>query len=124
MPRNTFDWPPTDDQFDLRDVLARFEEIEDSEDDDDMAERAEIASFLKEMEGNGGDEQWRGDWYPTQFIRDSHFEDYAQELAEDCGMIDREATWPNTCIDWEEAARQLQQDYTSVEIGGITYWYR
>jgi hypothetical protein len=32
--------------------------------------------------------------------------------------------WPRNCIDWKEAAEQLQQDYSCVEFDGTTYWYR
>lgn len=65
------------------------------------------------------------DWhYGETLIRDSYFQDYAQELAEDVGAIDAAATWPNTCIDWEWAARELQMDYTAVEFDGVTYWTR
>ena len=60
----------------------------------------------------------------AQLIRDSYFETHAQEVAEECGMIDKNATWPNTCIDWEKAASELQWDYTSVEFGNVTYWVR
>lgn len=38
--------------------------------------------------------------------------------------IDRDATWPITFIDWAAAAAALQQDYTSIDIDGITYWGR
>jgi hypothetical protein len=47
-------------------------------------------------------------------------EEFARELAESVGDIDREARWPYTCIDWEEAAAQLMQDYS--EEGG--YYFR
>ncbi len=124
MARRTFDWPPTDNQFDIRDVIARFEEIEDSEDAEEIAERTEIANFLEEVKGNGGDERWRGDWYPVGFIADHYFEDYAQELAEDCGRVNEKATWPNDYIDWKRAAKALQGDYSSIEIGSVTYWYQ
>jgi hypothetical protein len=60
----------------------------------------------------------------VQLIRDTYFEDYAQELAEDIGAINRNSTWPNNCIDWEEAASQLQQDYSSVQFDGVDYWFR
>lgn len=49
---------------------------------------------------------------------------HAQELADDIGAIDRNATWPCNCIDWDEAAEQLQQDYTEVDFDGVTYWVR
>lgn len=66
-----------------------------------------------------------GDWkYGEVLVRDSYFEDYARQLAEDTGAIRSDATWPSNCIDWEQAARELQQDYTSVEFDGVTYWMR
>lgn len=60
------------------------------------------------------------------FIADSHFEDYARELAEDIGAIKRgrDMDWPCNRIDWEMAAEDLQQDYSQVEVDGETYWYR
>lgn len=117
----------SEDLIDIRDVIARFEELE--------GERKPFVagcnmpgympdSTLDECQGNGGDHEWRGDWYPVTLIRDSYFRDYAQELAEDIGAINADATWPNNCIDWERAARELQMDYTSVEFDGVTYWVR
>jgi hypothetical protein len=114
----------TDDIIDLRDVIARFEEIEETEDEDELIERDEIKKLIDDCQGYGGDEQWRGDWYPVTLIRDSHFKDYAQELAEELDLIDNSAKWPSNCIDWEQAARELQMDYSSVEFGDVTYWYR
>jgi hypothetical protein len=58
-------------------------------------------------------------------IPEDCFEDYARELAEDLhGKAVREATWPFTCIDWSEAADELQQDYSAVEYQGQTYLAR
>jgi hypothetical protein len=34
--------------------------------------------------------------------------DYAQELADGNGLIDREPAWPYTCIDWQDAWRELE----------------
>lgn len=128
------------DVIDLRDVIARVEELEAEREDSDIPaneyggpndtwneEREELAtleSFLAELSGNSGDEQWRGDWYPVTLIADSYFTEYAQQIADDIGAINADASWPNSCIDWEEAASQLQMDYSSVEFDGVTYWYR
>lgn len=38
-------------------------------------------------------------------------EDFAQELADQIGAIDRHLSWPHTCIDWTRAARELMYDY-------------
>lgn len=40
-------------------------------------------------------------------------EDFAQDMAEQIGALDRNASWPQTCIDWEWAARELMYDYSS-----------
>ena len=127
------------DTFDSRQIIERIEEIEndhvnddgdivfdiEAEDDyerfmaeDDKAEYAKLKAIEEECEGYP-------DWqYGTTFIRDSFFEDYARELAEDIGAIDRDQSWPNSYIDWGAAARALQMDYTSVEIDGEDWWYR
>lgn len=127
------------DVIDVRDVIARVEYLEllrqpgpvdlgddDNEIDQDtlFAELAMLESLLEDLAGCYGDEQWRGAWYPVTLIRDSYFETYAQELADDIGAINPEASWPNNCIDWEQAARELQSDYSTTEYEGITYWYR
>jgi hypothetical protein len=144
----------SDDIIDLRDVIARFEELETElqdahegiggdasaqpfdewlvatieDDSHTMQEAAQeftlLRALIEDCKGNGGDEQWRGDWYPVGLIRDSYFEDYAREFADDIGAINSDASWPNTCIDWEKAASELQMDYSSVEFDGVTYWYR
>jgi hypothetical protein len=65
------------------------------------------------------------DWqYGAQLIRDSYFKRYAMKLADDIGAIDHDATWPQTCIDWDQAARELQMDYIPVDFDGVDYWVR
>jgi antirestriction protein len=48
------------------------------------------------------------DAYQGQYNSD---EDFAQSLAEDVGCIDQNVNWPYTCIDWEQAAREVMMDY-------------
>lgn len=132
--------------IDVRDIIARVEELEAERDsqtrtDDDGTEHDDpqlwrdqnqgdaeeldgLTAILEELKGYGGDEQWRGDWYPVTLIRDDYFEDYARELAEDIGAIQRDAQWPNNHIDWTAAAEALQTDYSSAEVDGTDYWYR
>ena len=127
----------TADIIDVRDIISRFEELESNleglmsvEDaraqglQDDWEEMGVLGTILEELIGMGGDEQWRGDWYPLTLIRDSYFRNYAEELADDCGMIPKDAKWPLNCIDWEHAARELRYDYSGVDIDGVTYWTR
>ena len=110
--------------IDIRDVIEAIEAHEDEEspgmDDEGQAERL---ALMAELAGAGGDEQWRGDWYPLILIRDDHFEDYARQLVEDIGDL------PNgmpayLVIDWPATAANVRQDYSSLEVGGDTYWYR
>lgn len=126
----------SEDLIDVRDVIARFEELEtelddaheDSETNEALDLRAEfdtLKELLEDLKGNGGgDEDWRGDWYPITLVRDSHFRDFAQQEAEDLDLIKADARWPNNCIDWDQAADELKSDYTTVEFDGVTYWYR
>lgn len=121
------------DVIDVRDIIARVEELandlttysaEAHANPELAAEHAALCAILADIKGLGGDEQWEGDWYPVTLIRDSYFRDYAEELADDCGLIPKDAQWPLTCIDWEQAARELRYDYSGVDIDGVTYWTR
>jgi len=91
---------------------------DDERDEHDV--RAELLALVEEIEGYSGDTARDG----ITLIRDSYFKEYAQELAEDTGAIGSERQWPTYCIDWEWAARELQQDYSAVEYDGVTYWVR
>ena len=104
--------------------------------DSAKTEREDAARALEEWDSENGDElkalkalaeeaEGYGDWpYGETLIRDSYFKEYAQELAEETDSIPKGLTWPLTCIDWDQAARELQYDYTSVDFDGVTYWMR
>jgi len=109
---------------------------------DDLLDSRNIEERIEELEGQGAREEWEEEelklwlelrdevndpeWeYGLAFIRDDYFAQYARDTAADFyGKEIEETRWPFTCIDWEEAASQLQQDYSSVEIDSTTYWYR
>lgn len=130
----------SNDIIDVRDMIARIEELQDNLSDieelraegdgelsdevlEEQAELNALKAVMEELQGQGGDEKWEGDWYPLTLIRDSYFEVYAQELVEDIG--DMPNGIPNyIVIDWEATARNIQQDYTTIEIEGVTYWFR
>lgn len=128
------------DVINVRDIIARVLELRGERDeynekmgspdawdgvpDGEPEELVMLEGILSELAGYGGDEEFEGDWYPAQLIAESYFQEYAQELAWDSGMVDTSARWPMKCIDWEQAARELQMDYSSIEIRGFTYWYR
>jgi len=137
----------SDDILDARDIIERIEYLESEkdtaledvpeseygnrenekwvawEDSDEFTELNNLSKFMNEFKNYGGDEQWRGDWYPITFIRDSYFTDYTEELIIDCGYISKDfPAWIS--IDWEETAKAVQQDYYSAELDGVTYWAR
>lgn len=65
------------------------------------------------------------DWkHGATLIRDSYFEDYAREFAEDIGALKDSDHWPCNYIDWEKAVRELRMDYSAVEWDDVTYWVR
>ncbi len=115
------------DIIDVRDIIARVEELEPQVDTigegEHIAEWNILTRLLYELKGYGGDEQWRGDWYPVTLIDDAYFVDYVQDMLADCGEVPRDL--PHYIeIDWRATARNVQTDYSSVEIDGRTYWYR
>jgi hypothetical protein len=117
------------DSRDIEERISTLEELRDAAAEGSMDpmeenESEELAALIElRDEAQGYSEDWK---YGSTLIRDSYFQTYAQELADDIGATNSEAaqSWPLTCIDWEQAARELQQDYTSVEFDGVTYWVR
>jgi hypothetical protein len=102
-----------DDVIDSRDVIAAIDWL-----DKDDEDRKALEALAEEAEGSP-------DWtYGETLVRDSYFEEYAEETARDTGMISGTESWPLNCIDWEEAADQLKEDYFSVDFDGVTYWIR
>jgi antirestriction protein len=105
-------------------VIARIEELSDRAAEGeglDEDEAHELKALLSLAEEASSSPDWQ---YGEGLVRDSYFVTYAQELADDIGAVDANASWPNTCIDWERAARELRMDYTSVDFDGVTYWIR
>lgn len=92
---------------------------ENAVDDDEIDELATLKSLQEDGEAYAPD--WK---YGATLIRDSYFKEYAQELADDIGAIDRNATWPLNCIDWDQAADELRSDYTTVDFDGVDYLIR
>lgn len=147
------------DCLDVRDIIARIEELESEKEtaleaagetyDNDLSEaertaqsRPEfqiehwethdpgaadelkaLAALLDDLKGCGGDEQWRGDWYPITLIRRSYFVDYCQELVSDIGDLPKDIPG-YLAIDWDKTADNLEMDYSTVDFDGVEYLYR
>ena len=141
----------TADIIDVRDIIARVEELDstreglraefDSDDSnagvdfdrwvctnagsawsrEEEEELASLTAILDDIAGNGGDEKWRGAWYPVTLVRDSYFVEYTKDLLEELEECEI-PSWIE--IDWHKTARNVLFDYTGTEIEGVTYWYR
>lgn len=144
----------TDDMIDLDDVRERIEELESERSDltdNVVSADAELAAAepgstdadacaeavvdavdaLAEWDHDNGPElkdltdfMSEADGLDGPMIRESYFQMHAMELADDCGLIPKDAGWPCTCIDWEQAASELQHDYTGADFNGVTYYGR
>lgn len=126
------------DILDSRDILARIAELDrivcdgtidcpyHGDDDCEMGDDGE-ADELAALQALETEASASPDWqYGEALIRDSYFEEYAREFAEDIGAIQSDLAnrWPYTCIDWKGAAEELQADYRDVNFDGVTYWIR
>lgn len=97
---------------------AAIEKLKDWDESDEGQELKALQSLQDEASSSS-------DWkHGEALIRDSYFQDYARQTAEDCGMLKDSNTWPGRCIDWEQAADELKQDYSSVDFDGVDYWIR
>lgn len=99
----------------LKDIHAAGEALRewDAENADELAA---LEAFIQD-----GSAEWD---HGVTLVRETYFEDYAQELAEELDLIPRYASWPATCIDWGRAARELRYDYTGADWSGVTYYYQ
>ena len=121
------------DLIDSRDVISRIDELTEelaaypSDANDEMDQDGEAMREELDQLKNLAEEasNYASDWgHGETLIRDSYFKEYAMDLADDIGAVSADAHWPNSCIDWDQAARELQVDYTAIDFGGVAYWIR
>ncbi len=112
-----------EDRIDSRDMAEWLSDYNDAagEGEDRGDERDELARVIRGLAEDLDGEGWE---WGIGFIADRDFEEYARELADDIGAMPEHYTWPTSCIDWEQAARELRMDYSATEINGRTFWYR
>ena len=107
------------------DLEARESDADNPLDDDERAELADLRSLAADL---GVPDAYSMERYARDeslLIEEGRsFEEYAEQLADDIGAIDRDAKWPVNCIDWEKAARELAYDYSTVTYGGTNYLIR
>lgn len=103
------------------DVDDATDALDNAENDFGTEEQEELAALEALMEDIGETTMRDGE----QMIPTSDFADHARETASDLyGKEISDATWPFSCIDWERAAEELEQDYTLVSFQGEDYFIR
>lgn len=120
--------PPLPDSFDnvidSRDVVYHIDELRTRRDEgnDWDDEQQDILTSLAVFAEEG---KTLVDWeHGAILVRESYFISHAMEMAVDLLAVDLDAGWPNSHIDWESAAEELQMDYTPLDFDGVTYWAR
>lgn len=89
--------------------------------EDEVGSDADELKSLVELREEFDSTTWKDG---ITFVKDSYFEEFAEDEADQLGLIENVNQWPYNCIDWSKASDQLQIDYSSVEFDGETYWYR
>ena len=65
--------------------------------------------------------QYQSDGYELDSMQEAYSgefssdKDFAQNMADELGLINKELSWPYTCIDWEWAAKELMYDYFDID---------
>jgi hypothetical protein len=138
----------TDDVIDSRDVIARIEELRDeiimnhslsdcvccfydwlALHSDDLLEDVGVLEYKKLVE-LASKCKGCGDWqYGETLIRESYFTQYIEELIGSCYELPKELEsgnwpWSHITIDYEAAAEEAKQDYTTVDFDGVEYLIR
>lgn len=114
----------TDSVIDSRDIIERIEYLQSltecgEEIDPDLLEELETLKELAEE-----CEQYASDWvYGETLIHRAYFEQYVEEMLQDCGDLPRNL--PHYLyIDWEKTAGCIEQDYATVDFDGEEYLIR
>lgn len=109
----------------VQEVSDRIDELEldleiltDTDSESLREKMEEVESELKDLKEVYEDYLRTG----NSLIPEDEFEDYAYDLALQVVNGKFLDSWPGNCIDWEQATKELSQDYTEVEILGRTYY--
>lgn len=109
------------DYLESQDIDERIEELTMlAQDDAITCDEEEELEQLCSVRDEFGSIDWQ---FGIELIHESAFTEHAKEFAYGVGLIDGDTEgWPFTHIDWDEAAEELKQDYTTVTLGDHTYY--
>ena len=84
---------------------------------DERDELDQLTDLIDQLEGGDGWEQG------VDLIPDDDFENHAQEKASDEHDASSDLDdWPYDCIDWSQAASELQYNYVEGSVDAGTWW--
>ena len=113
---------PDEDKEEIRVAKEELEKLR-ADLENEAEELKILMDFVGEFEGYGGDEEWRGSWYPLTLVNEDYWVEFCEQECKDLGYIKDDHPWWIK-IDWEETAEIMQQNYTSGEYDGVTFWGR
>lgn len=103
-----------DDVGELKDIAANLKEV-------DYSELEELISLLEAAEEA---ESYNSDWrHGCELIASHYFPRWVREYAEETTGQDM-SMWPFDCIDWDQAAKDIESDYSEIGLNGSTYYVR
>lgn len=114
--------------IDSRDIIERLEELSSYDlsdlSEDDLEELRTLKALADEAEPESQD------WVNGEaLIRRSYWVQYVEDLIHDCYPMPKEmhsGQWPyrHMNIDYEDAARELESNYASINFDGVEYLIR
>ena len=112
--------------LDTRDLYKEWEDLKARRDDEDQIDpldedETERCTKLADLFGEIGES---AGIHGGTLIPDGEFVDYAKEYAEDVIADCDTSRWPFTSIDWDDAADDLRQDFTTVTFDGEDFLWR
>lgn len=89
---------------------------------DEFNEWSALCEIAAELEGEGGDHEWEGDWYPQEVIRESDFEQRMDDMFSDCYSECGKnlPSWASITLDYDA----LKEDYSEHSFEGNTFLVR
>ena len=115
----------TDQIMDSREISDRIDELQDTDinevlSDEDHSE-LQLLRALQEAFQN------YGDWdHGDSVIPEACFVEYISDIIDECYEIKKSSDWPyrHMTLDYEAAADEAKQDYTTCDHEGETYYFR
>ncbi len=105
--------------FDTHSLNVELTELASNADALTAEERDRLNALVELRDEIGG--EWE---YGETLIPENDFQEYAQELADDLGLLNDPVAWPYTCIDWERAANDLASDYSLIKFDNEWYYVK